>query len=234
MSVEIEQAVSIPDEDRQVLLEAKEFADSQKDFQVGSEGGLAVAASLLAQAKDRIKKIKAAIEQAIQPCKEIKRELDSQMKELKIPYEVALEALEAVASSMNRKVLEFNRQLENKRLAAQAELDRKFEKDQMAAIAESVERQVAPAMPTHTVLAKVDTNKEFGIQIRRLQTYNIPGVVIEGTPIPNAILNRTNKALQDIPNNYFVLDVKALAQAHRSKNCVIPGTQHAVKEITAG
>jgi len=88
-------------------------------------------------------------------------------------------------------------------------------------------------MPMHKVIEPVNVHKEFGISIRKLQTYNIKGVVIEGTPLQTVDLTRANPLLKDIPDEYWMLDTKALAVAHRQKNCEIRGTTHTQKEITA-
>jgi len=223
----------IPEPDQAVIADTKKWIKTQSEFRLKDAAGLPLAAELLAAAKDKIKEIKKSLEATVAPFKQEKRELDAKIKTVQAPYNVVLEGLDAIASRMNRMVLDFNRELENKRIKEQAKLDRKFEKSFEREVKKSEAQNTPMTMPMHKVIEPVNVHKEFGISIRKLQTYNIKGVVIEGTPLQTVDLTRANPLLKDIPDEYWMLDTKALAVAHRQKNCEIRGTTHTQKEITA-
>ena len=223
----------IPEPDQAIITDTKKWIKAKSEFRLKDAAGLPLAAELLAAAKDKIKEIKKSLEVTVAPFKQEKRDIDAVIKNVQAPYLVVLEGLDAIAGRMNRMVLDFNRELENKRIKEQAKLDKKFEKS-FEKEAKKAEAQNTPmTMPMHQVIEPVNVHKEFGIQIKKLQTYNIKGVVIEGTPLPTVDLTRANSLLREIPDEFWSLDTKALAVAHRQKGCEIKGTQHTTKEITA-
>lgn len=216
------------------LLEVKKLEiASLEDFKIEGQEGFVVAGKLLARTKDSIKEVKKRLEAALQPLKDRKAEIDQDIKKAKEPYEVVLSGLDAMEKRMSQLVLDYNAKLEAERLKLQAIEDKKFEKNLAKSEKEAEKQGTTVQIPQHKQITRTSAHQAFGVQIKTYQTFTIPKVIIQGAVLPNASLKRTNPALREIPDQYWVLDTKGLAQAHKAKGCEIPGTIHATKSGTA-
>lgn len=216
------------------LLEAKkQELTKYENFKIENEEGFLTASALLVKCKDSIKEISKRLAVALEPFKQKKRELDEQIKKTKEPYEVVSAGLEAMKDKMDELVLGYHKKISEEIAKKQLLADQKFEKDQEKAEKKAEKLGVQVQAPVATVYKKPDTFKATGLQIKTLQTYSIPGFILNGTPMPNAVLTRSNEKLHVIPDQYWILDTKALGQAHKAKGCIIPGTIHSEKKITA-
>ena len=219
--------------DAELLVVKKQEVAEYRDIKIESQEGLTTAGTLLVKCKTSIKEIKARLEAAVEPFKQEKKSLDAKIKTTSEPYQVVMAALEAMRERMDALILGYNKRLRAQIAEQQRKEDEKFEKKVEKAIEKSEAKGMPVVMPKAKVIEAPNLYKEIGVQVRKLQTYTIPGVIVEGKEIGEANLRRTNPKLAEIPDCYWVLDTKGLAQAHRSKGCEIAGTIHTVKEITA-
>lgn len=204
-----------------------------EQFKIEGADGLTTAAHFLKKAKDSIKALKEKIKDETEGLKERIDLLKEEIQKISEPYLVAIEAMQAVEKRMNQLTTNYYAELDAARIKAQIEADKIHAKEQEKENKIAERTGSAPVFLPQTKI-EAPSLKGTGIAVKSYQTYSIPGIVSNGEILGNPDLSRCNKKLQEIPDEYWILDLKKIGNAHKMASCKIPGTVHSVKRSAAG
>ena len=213
--------------------EQKGLITQTEAFQIEGADGLTTAAHFLKKAKDTIKALKEKIKDETEGLNERISLLKEEIQKITEPYDVAIEAMKAVEKRMNELTTQYYARLEAERVKLQIEADRLHAKAQEKENKIAERTGAAPVMVQQTRI-EAPSLKGTGIAVKTYQTYSIPGIISNGEVLGNPDLSRCNKKLKDIPDEYWTMDLKKIANAHKMASCKIPGTVHSVKQSAAG
>ena len=214
-------------------IEEQTIIKQSEGFKIEGADGLTTAAHFLKKAKDCIRALKLKISQETEGYKERIDLLKDEIRKVSEPYMVAIQAMEAVEKRMNQLTTGYYIELESARIKAQIEADTIHAKEQERENKISERTGAAPVLVQQTRIA-APSLKGTGIAVKSYQTYSIPGIISNGEILGNPDLSRCNKKLKDVPDEYWIIDLKKIANAHKMASCKIPGTIHSEKHSAAG
>ena len=135
-----------------------------------------------------------------------KASLDRQVKAIQDKYQVPLTVLRQIEASLEEGLLTYRqaKRVEARRL--QQDEDEAFR--QRVATAEALEDALLPVPLIVPTPPKTMATESGSVTFKKVKTFDIPGVIVEGKPIVEVLPTRADQRTKDLPDDCFTLDLQ--------------------------